>query len=51
VDVEFILMKADERKNQIFESACYEGNYALTNMLAGARALEREPRAGDRSRR
>jgi hypothetical protein len=37
--------------NQIFESACYEGNYALTSMLAGARALEREQRAGGRSRR
>jgi hypothetical protein len=24
------------------ESACYEGNYALTSILAGARALERE---------
>lgn len=43
--MELILMKADEKKNQIFESACYEGNYALTGMLAGARALEREQRA------
>ena len=51
VDVEFILMNADERKNQIFESACDEGNYALTSMLAGARALEREERRGDWSRR
>ena len=24
------------------ESACYEGNYAMTSILAGARALERE---------
>ena len=24
----------------IFESACHEGNYALTSILAGARALE-----------
>jgi hypothetical protein len=44
--MELILMKADEKKNQIFESACYEGNYALTSMLAGARALEREKRGG-----
>jgi hypothetical protein len=49
--MEMILMKADEKKNQIFESACYEGNYALTSMLAGARALEREKRAGARSSR
>ncbi len=47
--MEMILMKADEKKNQIFESACYEGNYALTGMLAGARALEREK--GARRRR
>ena len=39
--LELVLMKADEQKNQIFESACYEGNYALTSMLAGARALEK----------
>ena len=51
VDVEFILMRADEQKNQIFESACDEGNDALTSTLAGARALEREERRGDRSRR
>jgi len=43
--MELILMKADEKKNQIFESACYEGNYALTGMLAGARLAEREGRA------
>jgi hypothetical protein len=43
--MEFILMKADEKKNQIFESACYEGNYALIGMLAGARALEREKKS------
>lgn len=46
--MEMILMKADEKKNQIFESACYEGNYALTGMLAGARALEREKGARPR---
>jgi hypothetical protein len=32
----------DNKANLIFESACYEGNYALTSMLAGARKLERE---------
>lgn len=46
--IELILMKANEKKNQIFESACYEGNYALTGMLAGARLAEKEARAGRR---
>ena len=26
----------------IYEYACHEGNYALSNMLAGERAKERE---------
>ena len=26
----------------VFEYACHEGNYAMTNLLAGARAEERE---------
>jgi hypothetical protein len=43
--IELILMRADEKKNQIFESACYEGNYALTSMLAGERLAEKERRA------
>jgi hypothetical protein len=46
--MEMVLMKAGEKENQIFESACYEGNYALTSMLAGARALEREKGARPR---
>jgi len=49
--MELVLMKADEKKNQIFESACHEGNYALTGMLGGARALEREKQSGGRPRR
>jgi len=36
--------RADDRKNQVFESSCHEGNYALTSILAGARAREREGR-------
>ena len=32
--------RADNKQNLIFESACHEGNYALTSILAGARALE-----------
>ncbi len=42
---ETILMRADEKKNEIYESACHEGNYALTSMLAGQRAVDREKAA------
>jgi hypothetical protein len=40
--IEIPLTKADEKANQIYESSCYEGNYAMTSILAGARALEKE---------
>lgn len=40
--IEIPLTKADEKANQIYESSCYEGNYAMTTILAGARADERE---------
>jgi hypothetical protein len=40
--LEVPLTKADGKQNHIFESACHEGNYALTSILAGARAMERE---------
>ncbi len=33
-------------QEQIFEYACHEGNYALTNILNGARLAEREAAAG-----
>ena len=39
--VEVPLHQLDNRANQIYESACQEGNYALTSILAGERALER----------
>ena len=39
------LMRQSEQENKIYESACYEGNYALTGMLAGQRALDREQAA------
>ena len=29
-------------KGPIFEYACHEGNYAMTDMLAGARAAEKK---------
>jgi hypothetical protein len=40
--IELPLTKLDEKANQIYESSCHEGNYALTSILAGARAMERE---------
>jgi hypothetical protein len=46
--IEVPLTKADEKRNQIFENACNEGNRALANILAGARALERETAAAAR---
>jgi hypothetical protein len=39
--IEVPYTKADEKRNQIFEAACHEGNYALTGILAGARAKEK----------
>ena len=44
--IEVPLMRLDNKLNQIYESACQEGNYALTSILAGERALERAGRAG-----
>jgi hypothetical protein len=40
--IEVPLTKADEKANQIYESSCHEGNYAMTSILAGARTLEKE---------
>jgi hypothetical protein len=34
--------KKDENYWQIFEYACHEGNYAMWNILSGARAEEKE---------
>ena len=39
--IELPWIQVDETQNQIFESACHEGNYGLTGILAGARALEK----------
>ena len=41
---------AIRRFNQIFETACYEGNYALIGILAGVRAIEKEQAAKQKSR-
>ena len=40
--MELNLSRQDNKKNQIYESACYEGNYALTTMLAGQRMLDKK---------
>ncbi len=37
-------------KGQVYEYACHEGNYALTGMLAGARAEEKQAAAGSASK-
>ena len=34
----------------LFEYACHEGNYGMTNLLSGARVQEREPAAADTAR-
>ena len=39
--IEIPLSRQDDRANQIYESACHEGNYALTSILMGARLLDR----------
>jgi hypothetical protein len=40
--LELTLSKADDRRNQIFETACHEGNHSLTYSLSGARAVDRQ---------
>ena len=40
--IEMAWVRTQDGKNEIYdESACYEGNYALTDVLAGARAQEK----------
>jgi hypothetical protein len=33
--------KSDDHRHMIFDSACHEGNYGMTGILAGARAEEK----------
>jgi hypothetical protein len=40
--IEIPLTLKDNKANLIFESACHEGNYGLTGILAGARVKEQE---------
>ena len=44
--IELPLTKHSDTNNQIFESACHEGNYAMTSILAGARLRERQSKSG-----
>ena len=46
--IEMPLIKADDRRNQIFEAACHEGNQGMSGILAGARAIEKEKADADR---
>jgi hypothetical protein len=40
--LEIPLIKQDDKANRIYESACQEGNYALTSILAAARLQEKK---------
>ena len=39
------MIRLARTEDPIFEYACHEGNYGLTNILSGARAQEREAAA------
>ena len=39
------MIRLARTEDPIFEYACHEGNYGLTNILSGARAREREAAA------
>ena len=39
--LEMTLTLMDNTENQIYEAACHEGNYAMTNVLSGARRSDR----------
>ena len=40
--IEVPFSRLDDKENKIFESACHEGNYAMTSILAGARMADKE---------
>ena len=48
--IEIPLTKQGDKENLIFETACHEGNYALTSILAGARLEEARETTRDGSR-
>ena len=37
-----VSVSTKKNSSPIYEYACHEGNYGMTNLLAGARNLERE---------
>jgi hypothetical protein len=49
--LEMTLTRVDGRRNEIYESACHEGNYSMTSTLAGARVIEKEATARKRRSR
>tara|TARA_B100000315_G_scaffold250691_1_gene283945 strand:- start:1172 stop:1303 length:132 start_codon:yes stop_codon:yes gene_type:complete len=36
----------DDEQYELVEYACHEGNYGMTNILSGARSVEREQAEG-----
>jgi hypothetical protein len=40
-------MTLNPAKGEVYEYACHEGNYAMTSILAGARAAEKEGKPYD----
>jgi hypothetical protein len=45
--LEMTLTLQDNQKNQIFEAACHEGNYAMTHVLSGARVSDAKTRLSE----
>ena len=43
--------RSDDKLNLIFDSTCHEGNYGITGILVGARALEKAEAAKQGSAR
>jgi hypothetical protein len=49
--IEVPYTRSDNKKNQVFESSCHEGNYAMVSILGGARALDREKAAAAKAKK
>jgi hypothetical protein len=49
--IEVPLSLKDGKANQIYETPCHEGNYALTGILAGARAYDKEQAAKEAAKK
>ena len=45
-DVHGPMGKESDKANQIYESACHEGNYGMIGMLANTRAAEKHFKRG-----